>query len=114
MTNRQPGRGDGVKKAGMVVRAFRLAVAGADSDDIDAKVGPGWERLDDKAERRGQRLADQLLGNVNSARTALAKAEADLRGAKPADKAAARRTRNDARAAAERAKRAARRAGLNP
>lgn len=66
------------------------------------------DRIHDRAEDRYNRNANAALSQLDAAENDLARAEAALRAARGPDKAAARRTRNDAKTKARRADAAAR------
>lgn len=98
--------GELMRLTGLEVKAVRQVAAAGDSDagGSDRKQN----RIHDRAEQRWERNASAALSLLQSADNELARAEAALRAAKGSDKAAARRTRNDARDKQRRADRAAR------
>lgn len=104
-----PGRytlGELIRVTGLEIRAIhRVGVAG--DSDAAGDTRP-QERIHARAQARWDRDAGAALDLLRTADSELSRAEAALRAAKGSDKAAARRTRNDARDKQRRADRAAR------
>jgi hypothetical protein len=98
--------GEAARLARLEFKDARKVIAAGDADA--AGSGRRQNRIHDKAEARWERNANAALDLLRSADAELARAEASLRAARGTDKAAARRTRNDARDKQRRADRAAR------
>ncbi|MFD7185508.1 hypothetical protein ACFV90_36800 [Streptomyces sp. NPDC059904] len=92
------------QRVGLTFKAVRHAIAGAPMDDLE----PRAERIRARAEERGEREADRMWRELDSARSdaAAAKVKADL--ATGSDRAAARRAAKDAERNVERIQRKAR------
>lgn len=93
--------------AGHAVRGGRQVVANG-HESADGGHGDRSDRIYDKAAERRDRNAQAALALLERADNDLARAEAALRAARGPDKAAARKVRNDAKAAQRRADTAAR------
>ncbi|MFF2475101.1 hypothetical protein [Streptomyces sp. NPDC058066] len=92
------------QRASLTLRGVRRAIAGADMSDLEAK----GDRIRARAEERGEREADRMWSELDSARSdaATAKVKADL--ATGRDRTAARRAARDAERNVERIQRKAR------
>lgn len=88
--------------AGHTVRGGRQVVKNG-SEYADGGHGDRSDRIHDKAQERRDRQAVIAFNALDNAEDDLARAEHALRVARGPEKAAARRTRNDAKAKARRA-----------
>lgn len=94
--------------AGHTARGARQVVKNG-HEHADGGHGDQVERIRDKAQERRDRQAAVAFGVLDSAENDLARAEHALRMARGPEKAAARRTRNEAKQKRNRADSAARR-----
>lgn len=94
--------------AGHAVRGGRQVVKNG-HEAADGGHGDRSDRIHDKALERRKRQVAVAFGALDAAENDLARAEHALRMARGPEKAAARRTRNDAKDRVRRADRAARR-----
>lgn len=96
------------KRAGLIVRGVRQALAGG----VSARIEMGIDRIDATAEDRGAREADALYRQYNQAKDALASAKAAERAAGRPERPAARQAVAAAEQRVRDTARAIRRAGL--
>jgi hypothetical protein len=97
-----------LKRAGLVVRGVRYAIAGCPAPDIDA----GIDRIDGRAEDRGRRQSIALLTQHDKAKNEHAAAVAAESAARGPAKAAARAARQQAEKRVKATEQALRRVGL--
>lgn len=96
------------KRAGLIVRGVRQALAGG----VSAQIEHGIDRIDATAEDRGAREAAALYQQHDRAKDTLAAARAKERAARREDRPAARREREAAEQRVRDTARAIRSAGL--
>jgi uncharacterized protein YlxW (UPF0749 family) len=96
--------------AWLVLKAAKQSMAGdRNADTIDSKLKAEVERIEQRAEERGNREVQALEKRLNEARNAAASAKAAMRTGKGPDRAAARRQMHDHEQAARRIERELRR-----
>jgi hypothetical protein len=101
--------GERLRRAGLIARGARYALAGATDPGIDARI----DRIDARAEDRREREAAALLRQHEQAKDDLTAAVATERAARGNDRTAARQARRKAEQRVRDTERAARRAGLS-
>jgi hypothetical protein len=98
------------RMAWLVAKAAKQSMAGdRDIDTIDSRIKAEMERIDQRAEDRGNREVQALQKRLSEARNAAAGAKAAMRTSKGPDRAKARREMHDHEAAARRIERELRR-----
>lgn len=96
--------------AWLTLKAAKQSIAGdRDVDTIDPKLKAEVDRIEKRAEDRGQREVQALERRLSEARNAAANAKATMRTSKGAERAAARRQMQDHEQAARRIERELRR-----
>jgi hypothetical protein len=102
--------GEKRRLAWLTLKAAKQSMAVSLGDDaIDPRLKAEVERIEKRAEDRGNREAQALEKRLNEARNAAASAKTTMRTSKGQDRAAARQQMNDHEAAARRIERELRR-----
>jgi hypothetical protein len=96
------------QRAGLTWKAVRRAASGAGMSDLERRR----DRINERAEERCNREADEMWRRVEKAKNAHASAVADERTAKSNDKPAKRRAVRDAQRELDRVQRAAKKYGI--
>lgn len=97
-------RSEKTKRAGLLARGIKQALAGADA--IDPRIERKIDRLDARAEDRYEREITAHIRQLDAARSEAAAARARERAAAPSERSAARRDRQAAEEVVKRAERA--------